>query len=156
PIAANAAVPSAPASACPSSGSNWTMRKTVPPGGGCRTTGRSTGSPSTRAAGVPVVAHKSVRATPGRLGRCSTRPAGPSIPPPARPPASWPVPTRRIGRISTAAPLCGGSAALPGSVPQAVLVGVLVQLALEFVIDRELGRRQAGAELIRAARPDDG
>src|SRR5215471_2642744 len=46
PIAANAATPSVPARASGSSGSNWTSRKTVPPGGGCSTTGRSTGSPS--------------------------------------------------------------------------------------------------------------
>ena len=55
------------------------IRKTVPPTGGCSTTGRSTGSPSVRAAGMPLVAHKSVRATPGRLGRCRTLAAGPSL-----------------------------------------------------------------------------
>ncbi len=64
------------------------MRKTVPPGGGDSTTGRSTGSWSVRVVGVSLVAHRFVRATPGRLARFSTLATSASITTTARPCAS--------------------------------------------------------------------
>src|SRR5215831_8930288 len=58
--------------------------------------------------------------------------------------------TRRPARTG------GGPPGLPGGITEAVLVRVLIQPALQLVVDRELGGRQARAELLRAARPDDG
>jgi len=60
----------------------------ISPGGGGSTTGRSTGSWSVRVVGVLLVAHKFVKATPGRLGRFSTLAAAPSITTTAQPWAS--------------------------------------------------------------------
>jgi hypothetical protein len=51
-------------------------------------------------------------------------------------------------------PLAAG--AYGGASPHAVLVGALVQLAFQVVIEREPGGGQTGVELLGAAGPDDG
>src|SRR5215472_1917888 len=62
------------------------------------------------------------------------------------------------GRILTCRPSRTGGTppALPGGITEAVFVGALIEPALELVVDREPGGGQTGAELLGAARPDDG
>src|SRR6516164_7234629 len=105
----------------------------------------STASPPPRrsfsiaATGSGVTHH---RATDGSAWMSCSRRASPG--PPGR------SVTRRPTRTGGRAP------GLPGGITQPVFVRVLIQPALEVVVDRELGGGQAGAELLRAARPDDG
>src|SRR6516165_2768265 len=63
--------------------------------------------------------------------------------------------TRRPARTGNRPPGSPGSPGLPGGITQAVFIRVLVQPALEVVVERELGGGQARGELLRAARPDD-